>query len=80
MQPLFQCPSLAAACPCVQGFFPQLFKDCPAYMRHKEMLLSPSLLRSHGISFMQVGQWTTILATHTYKSHPHTFVAHTSVG
>ena len=38
--------------------FPELRKSCPAFMRHKEILLSPSLLRAHGIPFTQV--WTKL--------------------
>ena len=38
-----------------QGMFPQLYKDCHAFMRHKEILLSPALLHSHGIPFMKAG-------------------------
>ena len=34
--------------------FPELCKACPAFMRHKDILLSPSLLRAHGIPYMQV--------------------------
>ena len=37
-----------------QGMFPQLYTDCHAFMRHKEILLSPALLHSHGIPFMKV--------------------------
>lgn len=38
------------------GLFPQLHKACRAFIRHKDIMLSPSLLRAHGISYMQARQ------------------------
>ena len=29
---------------------------CPAFIRHKDVMLSPALLRAHGIPFMQARQ------------------------
>jgi len=35
---------------------PELFRDCPEFLRHKELLLSPALLRSLGIPFTRITQ------------------------
>lgn len=35
------------------GLFPQLHRACKAFIRHKDIMLSPSLLHAHGIPFMQ---------------------------
>lgn len=50
------CPALP--CPArflAQSIFPELHKGCHAFMRHKDILLSPGLLRTYGIEYMQVG-------------------------
>lgn len=39
-----------------QSMFPELHKNCPAFMRHKDILLSPSLLKNYGVEYMQVGR------------------------
>ena len=36
--------------------FPALHQACPAFIRHKDVMLSPALLRTHGIPFMQAKQ------------------------
>jgi hypothetical protein len=41
-----------------QSIFPELHKGCHAFMRHKDILLSPGLLRTYGIEYMQVGLMT----------------------
>jgi hypothetical protein len=38
------------------GMFPQLKKECPAFLRHKMCLLSPNLLRQHSIPYNKVVQ------------------------
>lgn len=38
-----------------ESLFPELYQNCHAFMRHKDILLSPSLLRTYGIEYMQVG-------------------------
>jgi hypothetical protein len=38
----------------LQSIFPELHKGCHAFMRHKDILLSPGLLRTYGIEYMQV--------------------------
>lgn len=35
---------------------PELFRQCPAFLRHKELLLSPALLKSLGVPFSRVTQ------------------------
>jgi hypothetical protein len=37
------------------SLFPELAHSCPAFTRHKDILLSPSLLRTYGVEYMQVG-------------------------
>ena len=37
--------------------FPELHQACPAFIRHKDIMLSPSLLRNNGIPYMEVGRW-----------------------
>mmetsp|Transcript_18452 Transcript_18452/g.39647 ORF Transcript_18452/g.39647 Transcript_18452/m.39647 type:complete len:650 (+) Transcript_18452:443-2392(+) len=39
-----------------QSMFPQLHTACPAFVRHKDIMLSPSLLRTYGIPYMQAKQ------------------------
>ena len=34
--------------------FPELYSVCPAFMRHKDILFSPKLLRSYGVDYVQV--------------------------
>ncbi len=36
--------------------FPELHKACPAFVRHKDILLSPSLLRTYGVPYQCVQQ------------------------
>ncbi len=38
------------------GAAPELFRACPEFLRHKELLLSPALLRSLGVPFSRVTQ------------------------
>jgi len=38
-----------------ESLFPESYQNCHAFMRHKDILLSPSLLRTCGIEYMQVG-------------------------
>uniref|UniRef100_A0A7S0MTN4 [Histone H3]-trimethyl-L-lysine(9) demethylase n=1 Tax=Pyramimonas obovata TaxID=1411642 RepID=A0A7S0MTN4_9CHLO len=33
----------------VQGLIPELIRNCPQFMRHKEILISPALLKQHNI-------------------------------
>ena len=39
-----------------QGLCPELFRTCPEFFRHKEILLSPQLLRQQGIPLVRVVQ------------------------
>ena len=34
--------------------FPDAYARCPAFMRHKDVLVSPKMMSSHGIKYMQV--------------------------
>ena len=38
------------------GLFPQLKKECPAFLRHKMCLVSPNLLRQHSIPYNKIVQ------------------------
>ena len=37
-----------------KSMFPELYSVCPAFMRHKDILFSPKLLRSYGVDYVQV--------------------------
>lgn len=37
-----------------ENLFPELHKGCHAFMRHKDIMLSPSLLRTYNIDYLQV--------------------------
>ena len=39
-----------------QNFFPQSYKDCRAFLRHKSTLISPQVLRKYGIPFDKITQ------------------------
>lgn len=43
------------ACMFLSGFFPNSFKGCEAFLRHKMTLISPSILKKYGIPFDKVG-------------------------
>jgi hypothetical protein len=49
-------PACLPACLCAraQSIFPELHRSCKAFMRHKDILLSPSVLRTYGVEYMQV--------------------------
>ena len=36
--------------------FPELYKNCKGFMRHKDVMFSPSMLRTHNVPYMQVRQ------------------------
>eukprot|EP00854_Cymbomonas_tetramitiformis_P015196 gene15196-17976_t len=40
----------------VEGLMPDLFRKCPEFLRHKEILVSPSLLQKHNIPVHRVIQ------------------------
>lgn len=42
-------------CMFLSGFFPNSFKGCEAFLRHKMTLISPSILKKYGIPFDKVG-------------------------
>jgi hypothetical protein len=33
------------------SYFPELAQSCPAFLRHKDIMMSPTVLRQHGIAF-----------------------------
>jgi jumonji domain-containing protein 2 len=37
-----------------QSMFPELHAHCHAFLRHKDILLSPSTLKNYGVEYMQV--------------------------
>lgn len=39
-----------------QSIFPDLYRQCPAFLRHKDILLSPMLLKTYGVQFVQAKQ------------------------
>lgn len=51
-----------------RALFPDLYRRCPAFMRHKDILISPKVLRHHGINFMQV-RYRTVLPSMLPISH-----------
>ncbi|GAB4816897.1 hypothetical protein N2152v2_003943 [Parachlorella kessleri] len=40
----------------MQGLLPELFRACPEFLRHKELVVSPSLLQAHSIPVVRVVQ------------------------
>lgn len=40
---------------CCQNLYPQQHRACHGFIRHKDIMISPSLLRMHNIPFTQVG-------------------------
>lgn len=39
-----------------EGLAPELFRECASFLRHKELLLSPTLLKSLGVPFTRITQ------------------------
>ncbi|GAB4817665.1 hypothetical protein N2152v2_004711 [Parachlorella kessleri] len=39
-----------------RALFPDLYRRCPAFMRHKDILICPKVLRHHGVNFTQTKQ------------------------
>eukprot|EP00198_Chlamydomonas_reinhardtii_P002200 XP_001691536.1 predicted protein [Chlamydomonas reinhardtii] len=39
-----------------QSLFPELHKSCPAFVRHKDIMLSPSCLKTYGVPYMRACQ------------------------
>ena len=37
-----------------KSMFPELHSVCPAFLRHKDILFSPKLLRTYGVEYVQV--------------------------
>jgi jumonji domain-containing protein 2 len=40
----------------MSSLLPEFFRDCPQFLRHKEFMISPALLKSHNIPVMRVTQ------------------------
>ncbi|XP_066940140.1 uncharacterized protein [Macrobrachium rosenbergii] len=52
------------------GFFPNSFKACPAYLRHKMTLMSPQILKQYSIPFNKITQEAgEIMITFPYGYH-----------
>ncbi|XP_065352046.1 lysine-specific demethylase 4C-like isoform X2 [Cloeon dipterum] len=52
------------------GLFPDHFKNCKAFLRHKTSLLSPNILRSNSIPYSSITQETgEIMITFPYSYH-----------
>ncbi|KAM6972419.1 lysine-specific demethylase 4C [Aplochiton taeniatus] len=52
------------------GFFPNSFKGCEAFLRHKMTLISPSVLKKYGIPFDKITQETgEFMITFPYGYH-----------
>jgi jumonji domain-containing protein 2 len=41
----------------VRGLLPDLFRTCPEFLRHKELLISPQLLEAHAIPVVRATQY-----------------------
>ncbi|KAK9828707.1 hypothetical protein WJX72_001637 [[Myrmecia] bisecta] len=41
----------------VKGLLPDLFRSCPEFFRHKELLISPQMLQAHNIPVVKVTQY-----------------------
>jgi [histone H3]-trimethyl-L-lysine9/36 demethylase len=41
----------------VRGLLPDLFRTCPEFLRHKELLISPQLLEAHAIPVVRTTQY-----------------------
>ena len=53
-----------------QNFFPQSYKQCPAFLRHKTTLISPQVLRKYGVPFDKITQETgEIIITFPFGYH-----------
>jgi jumonji domain-containing protein 2 len=56
-----------------QSMFPELHSHCHAFLRHKDILLSPSTLKNYGVEYMQVratlmlSSVTDMLCLYEYK-------------
>ncbi len=37
-----------------QSLYPELHRACPAFLRHKDVMLSPAMLKTHGVKFSMV--------------------------
>ncbi len=37
-----------------QSLYPELHRGCRAFMRHKDVLLSPQMLRTYGVEYTMV--------------------------
>ncbi|CAL4082362.1 unnamed protein product, partial [Meganyctiphanes norvegica] len=52
------------------GFFPNSFKSCPAYLRHKMTLMSPPILKQYSIPYNKITQEAgDIMITFPYGYH-----------
>lgn len=49
-------PVLLLAPPGTQGLFPELHKACPAFVRHKDIMMSPSCLKMYGVPYTRACQ------------------------
>ena len=51
-----------------EGLFPNLVKDCPAYLRHKMCLISPTILRQNSIPYNKVTLFCSVILIY-YRSY-----------
>ena len=52
-----------------KGLFPELHNICPAFLRHKDILLSPKTLRNHHINYVQASICLYITTTISKLQH-----------
>jgi jumonji domain-containing protein 2 len=48
---------------------PEMWRHCPEFLRHKELLISPTLLEQNGIPFTRMMQYPGEVVVSISQSH-----------